>query len=119
MRETGDEFGDRAHIIYANGAYNGEDAVGLLMKDFRESDPERIHFPELAERVKALKNSEDEVRKMCRAMEITYQEGQQDTRLIDLRNLMETLGLSLTDALNALKVPSDEQQTYINLMAEK
>ena len=123
MRETGEEFGDRAHIIYANGEYSGEDSVGLLMKDFRESNPERIHFPELAERVRALKNSEDEVKKMCRVMEITYKEGhadgEQDTRLSDLRNLMETLGLSLTDALNALKVPSDERRMYIDLMAEK
>ena len=80
MRESGDDFGDRAHIIYANGEYSGEDSVGLLMKDFRESDPERIYFPELAERVTALKNSEDEVKKMCQAMEITYQEGREEGR---------------------------------------
>ena len=80
MRESGDDFGDRAHIIYANGEYSGEDSVGLLMKDFRESDPERIYFPELAERVTALKNSEDEVKKMCQAMEINYQEGREEGR---------------------------------------
>ena len=60
---------------------------------------------------------------MCQTMEITYQEGhadgEQDRGLSDLRNLMETLGLSLTDALNALKVPPDERRMYIDLMAEK
>ena len=60
---------------------------------------------------------------MCQTMEITYQEGhaegERNRGLSDLRNLMETLGLSLTDALNALKVPSDERRMYIDLMAEK
>lgn len=114
------DFGDCAHIVYVNGEYQGDSPIGRLMADFRTSDPSRMNFPELAARVNALKNSEDEVRKMCRAMEITYEEGlrdgQRDRGANDLRNLMETLGLSLTDALNALKIPSEERQTYIDMI---
>jgi len=49
-------------------------------------------------------------------MEITYEEGQRDRGASDLRNLMETLGLSLADALNALKIPPEERQTYIDMI---
>ena len=45
-----------------------------------------------------------------------YEEGQRDRGASDLRNLMETLGLSLADALNALKIPPEERQTYIDMI---
>ena len=119
IEETGEDFGDCCHFIYVNGAYKGDDPIGLLMADFRQSDPARMHYPELAKRVDALKNSEEEVKKMCQAMEITYQEGLRDSRVLDLQNLMETLGLSLPDAFKALKVPVEDQQSYIDLIQPK
>ena len=36
IQETGKLFGDRAHIVYVNGAYRGEDEVGRLVKYFKE-----------------------------------------------------------------------------------
>ena len=123
VEETGEQYGDRAHILYVNGSYKGENPLGLLMADFRERNPGRMHYAELAERVSNLKNSEDEVKKMCRAMEITFEEGVQQgnqTRGVrDIKNLMETLGLSLPDALKALKIPPDEQLSIISMIEEK
>lgn len=63
VRETGAGFGDRAHIVYVNGAYQGQSEIGKLMEDFRATDPERMHFRELAERVEDLKTSMEGVRK--------------------------------------------------------
>ena len=123
VEETGREFGDCAHIIYVNASYQGEDPVGELMADFRESDPGRMRSPELARRIHALKNSEKEVREMCKAMEITYEEGREDGlrqgRVQDVENLMETMGLTLTESLKALRVPMELHQTYTSLIEQR
>ena len=151
IKESGEYFRDRAHIIYANAAYEGDDALGRLMADFRESDPDRMHNPELAKRVRTLKTSENEVRDMCKAMEITYEEGREEglrqgreegredglrqgredglrqgreegdqiRGVRDVENLMETLGLTLTESLRALRVPLELYQTYTNLIEQR
>ena len=76
MRETGEAFGDRAHILY-------------------------------------LKNSEDEVRKMCRAMEITYEEGRKEGRMEGyvrgIRSLMRKQGLSDAEAMDVLEIPARDR----------
>lgn len=34
IKETGENFGDEAHILYVNGAYRDESPIGILMHDF-------------------------------------------------------------------------------------
>lgn len=34
VSETREPFGDGAHIVYVNGNYKGEDAIGRLMQVF-------------------------------------------------------------------------------------
>ena len=63
------DYNDGIHKIYVNGAYNGEDAIGYLMHDFRESDASKMHYPEIAERVRFHKQEEQEVNTVCRAFE--------------------------------------------------
>ena len=46
IQETGKLFGDRAHIVYVNGAYRGEDEVGQLMRDFNCNDYRKIREPQ-------------------------------------------------------------------------
>lgn len=62
-------FDDGTHKIYVNGAYNGDDAIGYLMHDFRESNAEKMHYAEIAERVRFHKQEDGEVRTVCRAFE--------------------------------------------------
>ena len=45
IEETGEDFGDCCHFIYVNGAYKGDDPIGLLMADLRERDPNKMHYP--------------------------------------------------------------------------
>lgn len=61
-------FDDAAHIAYVNGAYRGEDALGLLMQDFFCSDPARMHYPELARRADYFKHESKGVQAMCEIM---------------------------------------------------
>ena len=43
-------------------------------------------------------------------------EGHIERALSDLRNLMETLGLTIEQAMAALKVPETERQKYMDLL---
>lgn len=48
-------FEDRAHIIYVNGAYRGNDSIGKLMQDFQCSTPNNMHNKLLANHMRELK----------------------------------------------------------------
>ena len=63
---------------------------------------------------------EREVSVMCNlskgVREIGRAEGHAERALSDLRNLMETLGLTIEQAMAALKVPEGERQKYMDLL---
>lgn len=69
IRETGEYFGDEAHILYVNGAYQDDTPLGILMKDFACTRPEDIHYKPLQERVKYFKENKEGVATMCKMME--------------------------------------------------
>ncbi len=48
-------FGDGEHIIYVNGSYKANDALGKLVQDFQCRDPKEMNYNELAGRAKYLK----------------------------------------------------------------
>lgn len=80
IKETGEEFGDEEHIIYVNGAYQGDDQIGYLMSDFRESDPSKMHYPLLAERARYFKETEEGRNAMCKVIEDMREEVREETR---------------------------------------
>ncbi len=51
-------FGDGEHIIYVNGSYEADDALGKLVQDFQCRDPKEMNYNELAGRAKYLKYEE-------------------------------------------------------------
>ena len=48
-----------------------------------------------------------------------FEEGDQIRGVRDVENLMETLGLTLTESLRALRVPLELHQTYTNLIEQR
>ena len=64
IMETGKPANDGAHIIYVNGAYRGDDAVGRLMHDFFCTQAGDMHYSVLAERVRQFKESDEGVSDM-------------------------------------------------------
>ncbi len=56
--ENGKDFEDGSHIIYVNGQYDGDDAIGKLMHDFRCKQARDMHYPELAKSVRHFKEEE-------------------------------------------------------------
>ncbi len=64
-----------AHVIYANGMWRGDDAMGHLMHDFNCNDAAQMYFDILKRQVSQFKNSEEGRRYMCEAMERIRAEG--------------------------------------------
>lgn len=94
IMETGELFEDGEHIIYVNGAYKEDDSkLGVLISDFRESDPDKVKTKALAERMKYLKQSEEGVSHMCRIMEDIVQkerkEAEQESFLRLIKRMWE------------------------------
>ena len=57
IQEAGEYFGDEAHIIYVNGAYQDDSPLGILMKDF--SCTNREDMQALYERTKHFKETKE------------------------------------------------------------
>ncbi len=61
-------FCDGSHIIYVNGSYTGDDAIGTMLKDFRCKEAKDIYYPEFANGVRYFKEEGGRT-DMCKAVE--------------------------------------------------
>ena len=116
FEEIDDVFDDGSHIVYVNGSYRGDDAVGKLMHDFECKSSKDIFYPELAKGVKHFK--EEGGRKvMCEAVEKyakSYAEQYADRKALDkqtemIQNLMESMKWTAEQAMAALKISDKEK----------
>lgn len=94
FEEIDDWFHDGSHIVYVNGSYKGEDAVGKLMHDFGCKESKDIYYPELAEGVKHFKEEEGGRKVMCEAVE-KYAEEKVAVRVKEERSLMTQIVAAL------------------------
>ena len=62
-------FDDGCNIMYVNGAYKADDAIGHLMHDFRTADANQMYYNEIAGRVRIHKQEEQGAKTMCRIIE--------------------------------------------------
>lgn len=62
-------FGDGSHILYVNGKYRGDDALGKLMLDFLCTNPEDMNYEALAKKARYFKQNEEGVSAMCKLLE--------------------------------------------------
>ena len=69
IKETGELFNDKAHIIYVNSEITDETDLGRLMHDFRCKNADEMKNKLLAEKVRTLKETDEGVDSMCRAVE--------------------------------------------------
>lgn len=89
VKETGEMFGDKSHIIYVNSQIQDESALGKLMHDFSCTDAKDMNYKILADRVRYFKEDEKGVATMCRALEEMRKEERMEVaeRLVKLRRL--------------------------------
>lgn len=144
--ETNEQFRDGSHIIYVNGNYKGNDEIGQLMQDFREKNPECMHYTELAESVKHFKEKEggreemseiveryinerveervEERVKECveervkECVEERVKERVEKEKTISVQNLMNNMKWTLDQALDALGIRGKER-TLITQQLQK
>lgn len=128
--ETNEQFRDGSHIIYVNGNYKGNDEIGQLMQDFREKNPECMHYTELAESVKYFKEKEGGHEEMSEIVERYINERVEERveervkecvekeKTISVQNLMNNMKLTLDQALDALGIKGKER-TLITQQLQK
>jgi predicted transposase/invertase (TIGR01784 family) len=68
IEETKETFTDGSHVIYVNGSYKGNDAIGKLIHDFRCKKSEEMYYRELSEGIKYFKETERGREIMCDAV---------------------------------------------------
>ena len=95
ITNTGTAFDDGEHLIYVNGANkDASTELGKLMHDFFCTDPDDMHYKELADKVRYFKEDEKGVAAMCKVMEEMRNEAVEKDRI---HNAIEMLkdGLSV------------------------
>ena len=69
IKETGELFDDKAHIIYVNGEIKDDTPLGQLMHDLSCSDPDDMNYKELADRARYFKRDKEGQKIMSKIME--------------------------------------------------
>ena len=119
-----DVIGDGTHIIYINGSFKGEKGNPLddLIHEFFCANPAEMRHKQLADRVKFLKKNKNEVNSMssiiaeffkdeiAEAAQKAAVESKEKNLIENIRNAMQSWGLSAETAMNGLKVPPDIQK---------
>ncbi len=115
-------FEDGSHIIYVNGAYQGDEStpLGRLIHDFFCTEPDEMHYEELAERARYFKKDSKGVAAMCEIWEEVLQEGRAEGReegreeeqLSSIRNMVNKLGLTAEKAMDVLDIPMEKRKAY-------
>ena len=107
IEELGLAFGDESHIIYVNGRYRGDDAIGRLMHDFSCTDPDDMTSSVLAERARYLKKDEKGVRQMSTVMEELLEEERRANSEEIVLNLLNEGTLSIATIAQVSKLPEE------------
>jgi hypothetical protein len=111
---------DGAYILYVNGEYRGDNELGRLMHDFNCTDAADMNYNIMAERTRYLKENQEGVTEMCKAMEEMKNEAarEADTKRVvnDITKMMKNLKVSLEDAMTALEIPTEERAFIKSLL---
>jgi hypothetical protein len=111
IQNSGKLFDDGAHILYVNGAKRDETtALGKLMHDFFCTDPDDMHYKELADTARYFKTDAKGVTAMCKTMEDMRNEAARQTKVeIVLRALALGLPHEQIAAISGLTVEQVEE----------
>jgi hypothetical protein len=121
IKETKEEFGDGSHIIYVNGAYKDDDsAIGRLIHDFGCVKSSDMYCEVLKNCVKYYKETEGGRNIMCQIIE-EFADKRAETKRIDtsfylVKNLMDSMNLTVEQAMEALKIAEDDKAEILKRM---
>jgi predicted transposase/invertase (TIGR01784 family) len=117
---------DGTHIIYVNGTYRGDDALGRLLADLHETEAQKIYYAALQKPVHYFKETPKGVEHMCAAVERLTNaaldkgrkegrvegrvEGRLEERIANARNLLKLGKNSLEDIAAVFGLTVEEVQ---------
>ena len=108
VKETAEWFGDGTHILYVNGNYTGQDAIGQLMHDFRCKKASEMHYEPLAQKVRYFKENEGGRETMCKIVEDLREEAREEARNQIAIRLLQGGKLSVEEIASAAELPLRE-----------
>ena len=79
-----------------------------LMRDMQEPDASKIGCPELASRMVEIKHGE-EIDSMCQELQEERLKGIEETKLEDIKNVVEGFHVSIDEAFEKLHVPEKDR----------
>ena len=118
VKETGEAFRDGSYIIYLNGSYKGNDAIGKLIEDFHQTDYKKMHYGPLSKSVQHCKESEEGSDDMSGVVERYAKEYAKeyaaDEKVISVQNMLKNTNFTLEQALNILEIHGRERKYIID-----
>ena len=72
-------------------------------------NPDNMNYALLADRVRYFKEDKEGVQTMCKIWKEVRDEGARENLVVNLKTLMETMHLSIEEAMDALCVPLEDQ----------
>ncbi len=109
ITNLGIPFDDGEHILYVNGAArNDSTELGRLMQDFFCTDPDDMHYPELAEKARYFKEDEKGVATMCKAFEEIRDEAAKRTSVQIALRMLDAQKYSLEEIADLTELTLDE-----------
>lgn len=115
-------FDDGCTILYVNGEYRGDDAIGRLMHDFSCRNADDMHYGQLAERVRFHKQQSKGVGTMCRIFEEygdeRAAEAKTEVRKEFVEDLLRDGSLSVERISAVAKVPLEQVRQIAEKLSE-
>lgn len=116
ITNIGKPFNDGEHIIYVNGSdRNSRTELGKLMHDFFCTEPDDMHFKELADKTRFFKRDEKGVTAMCKVLEDMRNEVARETaretaweKTVEIAMRMLDMGLSHEQIARATNLTSEQ-----------
>ena len=130
IKETNEPFNDSEHIVYVNATVkDATTELGKLMIDFYCTDPNDMHYKELADKARYFKETEKGVKTMCKALEEMREEAAREaaaeaasdarkiTLTLAIKSVMDNGKNTLEEAMNLLSIPQEEREVYTKLVS--
>lgn len=108
IRETGELFNDKSHIIYVNSKIQDETELGKLMSDFFCTDANDMNYKVLADRVRYFKEDEKGVASMSRVFEEIAKEAAKENSIKMAELMLESKKLSYEEIAKFTQLTIEE-----------
>lgn len=112
------EYG--VNVVYVNGEYRGNDALGLLMEDFSCKNPNNMHYNKISKKVAKIKcmKEEDAVGMFGPVMDGMLEEQAEKTAIEIAKNMIKRQKYSEEEIAENTNLPLDKVKELIEEMKE-